>query len=274
MRLVGPLPEFLTRCVARFREERCAQAAASLAFTTLLALVPLLTVALVLISHFDLFSGLGTALRNFLLANLLPEKAGKVIATYMLQFTQKTGRLTALGTGMLVATALLLMLSIDRVFGQIWRVKEPRPLVRRIFIYLGGLALGPVVLGACVVAATYLMTASLGLVNEPKWMTNLFLKILPALLLAALCGLIYYAMPNRPVMPRHAVVGGAVAALGFALVQRGFGFYVSAFPNYTLIYGAFATVPIFLVWLYLSWLVVLAGALATAVLGEMRPARR
>jgi membrane protein len=274
MRLVGPLPDFLMRCVARFREERCAQAAASLAFTTLLALVPLLTVALVLISQFDLFSGLGAALRNFLLANLLPEKAGQVIAAYALQFTQKTGRLTALGTGMLVATALLLMLSIDRVFGQIWRVRQPRPLLKRIVVYLGGLILGPVVLGACVAMATYLVTASLGLVNEPRWLTDLFLKSLAVLLLAALCGLIYYAVPNRPVAPRHAVLGGMVAALGFALVQRGFGYYISVFPNYKLIYGAFATVPIFLVWLYLSWLVVLAGALTTAVMGEMRPAGR
>jgi membrane protein len=274
MRLVGHLPDFLMRCVARFREERCAQAAASLAFTTLLALVPLLTVALVLISQFDLFSGLGTALRNFLLANLLPEKAGKVIATYALQFSQKTGRLTVLGTGMLVLTALVLLLSIDRVFGRIWRVRQPRPIVRRVIIYLGVLVVGPLVLGACVAAATYLMTASLGLVNEPKWVTYLSLRMLPALLLAALCALIYYAMPNRPVAPRHAVAGGVVAALGFALVQRGFGLYVTAFPNYTLIYGAFAAMPIFLVWLYLSWLVVLAGALTAAVLGEMRPVRR
>ena len=273
MRLVGHLPDFLSRCFVRFREERCAQAAASLAFTTLLALVPLLTVALVLISQFDLFSGLGMALRNFLLANLLPEKAGNVITAYALQFTQKTGRLTALGTGMLVLTALLLMFLIDRVFGHIWRVRQPRPVFRRILVYLGGLLLGPVVLGACVAAATYLMTASLGLVNEPKWVTNLLLKILPALLLAALCALIYYAMPNRPVASRDAVAGGVVAALGFALLQRGFTVYLSAFPNYKLIYGAFATLPIFLVWLYLSWLVVLAGALTAAVLGEMRPAR-
>jgi membrane protein len=274
MRLVGLLPEFLRRCLVRFHEERCAQAAASLAFTTLLALVPLLTVALVLISHFDLFSGLGTALRNFLLANLLPEKAGKVIASYALQFSQKTVRLTVLGTGMLVVTALLLLFSIDRVFGKIWRVKQPRPLLKRIFVYLGVLILGPVVLGASVAAATYLLTASLGLVNEPKWMTNLFLWILPALLLAALCGLLYYAMPNRPVLPRHAITGGVFAAMGFTLVQRGFGFYVSVFPSYTLIYGAFASVPIFLVWLYLSWLVLLMGALATAVLGEMASSKR
>lgn len=274
MRLVGILPDFLMCCVARFREERCAQVAASLAFTTLLALVPLLTVALALISQFDLFSGLGTALRSFLLANLLPEKAGKVIAAYALQFTHKTGRLTLLGTGMLVLTALLLMLSIDRIFGRIWRVKQPRPLLKRSILYLGGLLLGPVVLGACVAVATYLLTASLGLVNEPKWMTELLLRTLPAVLLAALCGLIYYAMPNRPVAVRHAAIGGAVAALGFAILQRGFAVYLKAFPNYALIYGAFATVPIFLIWLYLSWLVVLAGALTAAVLGEMSSARR
>jgi membrane protein len=274
MRLVGPLPDFLTRCVTRFREERCAQAAASLAFTTLLALVPLLTVALLLISQFDFFSGLGVALRNFLLANLLPEKAGKVIAAYALQFSQKSGRLTLLGMTMLVATALLLLLSIERVFGRIWRVRQPRPLLRRILVYFGVLLLGPVVLGACVAAATYLLTVSLGLANEPKWMTELSLKTLPVLLLAMLCALIYYTMPNRAVALRHAIVGGLVAALGFALLQRGFGFYVRAFPTYTLIYGAFATVPIFLVWLYLSWLVVLAGALTTAILGEMRASRR
>jgi len=274
MRLVGPLPDFLTRCVRRFREERCAQAAASLAFTTLLALVPLLTVALVLISKFEFFAGLGVALRSFLLANLLPEKAGKVIAAYALQFSEKTGRLTVLGTGMLVTTAILLMFSIDRVFGQIWRVKQARPVVRRILIYLGGLVIGPVVLGASVAATTYLVTASLGLVNEPQWMTNLLLRILPTLLLAGLCSLIYFTVPNRPVSAVHAFAGGCVSAAGFALIQRGFGYYISAFPNYTLIYGTFATVPIFLVWLYLSWLVVLAGALTAAVLGEMRSARK
>ena len=274
MRLVGPLPDFLMRCVKRFREERCAQAAASLAFTTLLALVPLLTVTLVLISHFEFFASLGAALRNFLLANLLPEKAGKVIAAYVLQFSQKTGRLTILGTSMLVVTALLLLFSIDRVFSQIWRVRQQRPLVKRVLLYLTCLVLGPVVLGAIVAAATYLLTSSLGLVNEPKWIANLLLRSLPVLLLATLCSWIYYALPNKPVAPWHAVSGGVLTALGFALIQRGFAMYLSLVPNYTLIYGAFAALPILLVWLYLSWLVVLAGALAAAVMGEMRPAGR
>lgn len=274
MRLVGPLPDFIFRFVERFREERCMQTAASLAFTTLLALVPLLAVALVLISRFELFSGFGEALRGFLLANLLPEKAGKVVATYALQFSLKAGKLTAIGTAMIVVTAIMLMLSVDHAFGRIWRVKQPRPLLRRVAIYLGALVLGPIALGASIAATTYLVTASLGLVDEPRWVTDLFLKTLPVAMLATLFAFLYYAMPNRRVEPWHAIAGGLAAALGFSLVQRLFGFYVAKFPTYTLIYGTFAAVPIFLVWLYLLWLVVLVGALVAAVLGESTPGRR
>ncbi len=274
MRLAGPLPEFVLRCVKRFREERCAQVAASLAFTTLLGLVPLLTVALLLISNIDFFSGLGVALRKFLLVYLLPEKAGKVITAYALQFTQKTGRLTLLGTGMLFLTALLLMLSIDRVFGQIWRVKVPRPLYKRIALYLASLVFGPIVLGACVAMVTYIVTLSLGFVTETRWLTDVLLKILAVLLIATLASLVYYVVPNRAIVPLHAALGGSVTALGFALVQRGLSSYLAAFPTYRLIYGAFSSVPIFLLWLYLSWLAVLIGALVTAIIGEMYPLRK
>lgn len=273
MRLVGPLPDFVLRFIGRFREERCVQTAASLAFTTLLALVPLLFVALALISRFELLSGLGDALRGFLLANLLPEKAGKVIAAYALQFTVKAGQLTAIGTAMIVATAIMLMLNIDHTFNRIWRVKQPRPLVRRVAIYFASLLLGPVALGASVAAATYLVTASLGLADEPRWFNEWFLKTLPAAMLAMLFAFLYSAVPNRRVERTHAIAGGLVAALGFFLIQRLFGYYVTKFPTYALIYGAFATVPIFLVWLYLSWLVVLVGALVAAALGEPGSAR-
>lgn len=274
MRLAGLLPEFVSRFVERFREERAAQTAASLAFTTLLALVPLLTVTLVLISRVELFSGLGEALRGFLLANLLPERAGKVVAVYALQFSAKAGQLTAIGMLMIVVTAVMLMLSIEHAFGRIWRVKQPRPLVRRVAIYLAVLALGPIALGASIAATTYLVTASLGLVDEPRWINDLFLKALPVAMLAILFAFLYFALPNKRVGRRHAIVGGLAAALGFSLIQRLFGIYLAKFPTYTLIYGAFAAVPIFLVWLYLLWLVVLAGALVTAVLGESRASRR
>ncbi len=269
MQWVGPLPDFIARFRKRFREERCNQTAASLAFTTLLGIVPLLAVALVLISRVELFSGLSMALRNFLLANLLPEKAGKIIAAYVLQFSYKAEQLTAIGMSMVVITAILLMHSIERAFNRIWRVRRPRPLLRRVANYLGALVLGPVALGASIAATTYLVTASLGLVAEPRWVTELVLRLLPLALTATLFGFLYFSVPNRPVIPWHAAIGGIIAALGFALTQRVFGFYLTKATTYTLIYGAFASAPIFLIWLYLSWLVVMVGALTAAVLDEI-----
>lgn len=262
------LRDFCLLVVERFRSERCSQVAGSLAFTTLLALVPLLAVAVALISRFDFFTGLGEALRAFLLANLLPEKAGKVVAAYALQFTQQTARLTALGSALVFATAIMLTLTIDHVFSGIWRVSRPRPLLRRVAIYLAALLFGPVALGGSIVATTYLVTASLGLVGEPRWISTLLLSTLPEVMLAALFSFLYYVIPNRPVQLKHAVAGGVFAALGFAVMQRLFGLYIAKVPTYTLIYGTFATVPIFLVWLYLSWLVVLVGALVAALLPE------
>ncbi len=269
MQWVGPLPDFIARFKKRFSEERCTQTAAGLAFTTLLGLVPLLTVALVLISRVEVFSDLSLALRNFLLANLLPERVGKVIAVYALQFSYKAEKLTAIGMSIVLVTAILLMHSIERAFNRIWRVKRPRLLWRRVANYLGALVLGPIALGASIAATTYLVTASLGWVAEPRWVTELVLRLLPLALTAALFGFLYYAVPNRPVVPWHAATGGIIAALGFALTQRVFGFYLAKAATYTFIYGAFASAPIFLIWLYLSWLVVLAGALTAAVLDEI-----
>lgn len=274
MRMVGPLPEFVTRFVARFREERLSQVAASLAFTTLLGLVPLLAIALVVISHFELFSPLGEALRAFLLDNLLPDKAGKVIAGYAIQFTQKAGRLTLAGSMLLVATAVLLLLSIDRVFNRIWQAGRPRSLVSRVLLYLAALALAPVAAGLVIAVSTYLLTVSVGLLNEPPWVNALLFELLAVALVAALFALLYYAVPNAVVRRRYAVFGGIVASIGLDLMRRVFGFYLAKMSTYTLIYGAFAAAPIFLVWLYLSWLVVLVGALATALLGESGGGRR
>jgi membrane protein len=265
---------FTRKFVQRFRQERLSQAAASLAFTTLLGLVPLLAIAVVVISRFDFFAPLGEALRAFLLANLLPDTAGKVIAAYAVQFTQKTARLTLTGSALLVATAVLLMLSIDRVFNRIWRVGQPRPLVKRVLVYLAALALAPVVLGLVVASATYLLTASLGLLGDAPRMTALLFEGLAATLVCAMFALLYYAMPNRPVRPLHALLGGLVTALGLDLMRRAFGYYLAKMSTYTLIYGAFAAVPIFLVWLYLSWLVVLVAALTTAQLGDSGGGRR
>lgn len=259
------LRDFAALLYARFNATDCPQVAGSLAFTTLLALVPLITVAIALFSNFPGFADLGTSLKVFLLENLLPERAGHIITTYALQFSEKATGLTLIGTALLVVTALLLLSTIDRVFNTIWGVREPRPLMFRIAVYWFALTLGPLVLGGSAFASGYLVSASMELVDLP-WLGELSARLLPPLMLGGLFSYLYFAVPNHPVKPLHALAGGAVAAVVFLVMQRAFGMFIAQFPTYTLVYGAFAALPIFLVWLYMSWVIVLGGALISASL--------
>src|SRR5213594_1371317 len=133
--LLRQLGRFLAHVFRRFNQDRCLQIASSLTFTTLLALVPLVTIALTLMSAFPVFSGLGEQIHRFLLANMLPEAAGKVVTGYIEQFSGRTGRLTALGTAVLAVTAFMMMFTIERAFNSIWRVSRTRPVVQRVLIY-------------------------------------------------------------------------------------------------------------------------------------------
>lgn len=263
--LLAPF-RLVARVVRRFHVDRCTQAAASLSFSTLLGLVPLIAIALALITYSPFAASLGAALEKFLLANLLPDKAGAFIAKYVAQFAHKAARLTLIGGLVLGITALMQMLTIEHTFNIIWRVRAKRPLLRRIAMHLLALLLGPLIFGGSLLAISYIAGVSFGLVNEPRWLNTLVFRTLPYVCMTMLFALLYYTLPNRAVVKWHAVMGGIFATLGFVLLQRLFGIYVANFPAYTVIYGAFAAVPIFLVWLYLSWSVVLVGALIVAEL--------
>ena len=264
----------IARVLRRFHAERCAQTAASLSFATLLGLVPLIAVALALITRFPFAAGMSAALEKFLLANLLPERAGSIIAKYVVQFAHKAEHLTLIGIAALAATALMQMLTMEHAFNAIWQVREKRPLLRRITMHLLALLLGPVLFGGSLAVIAYLASVSFGLVDEPKWLNTIFFRILPLFFMTALFALLYYAVPNRAMSRWHALTGGVFATFGFVLMQRLFGGFIINFPAYTVIYGAFAAVPIFLVWLYLSWSVVLAGALIVAELPGASVSRR
>lgn len=263
-KLLIRLRDFARLLAQRFVDTRCPEVAGSLTFTTLLALVPLLTVTIAVFSNFPGFSHLGDALRDFLLQNLLPEKAGQIVATYALQFSQKAANLTLIGTAFLIVTALMLMLTIDGVLNTIWGVRKSRPLLARISIYWVVLTLGPLFLGASLAATSYLISTSLGLVNDPPWLRIIIFRTLPVLLLGLLFAFLYFSIPNTRVNALHALIGGMAAALAFVLMQRALGLYFARFPSYTLIYGTFATLPIFLLWLYASWVVILLGAILAA----------
>lgn len=259
---------FLQRVGRRYRLMRSSQVAGSLAFTTLLSLVPMVTVGLVILSKFPVFNAVAEALRGFLLENLLPQKAGEVIAKYTLQFTQKAAGLTLLGSLLLFVTAFMTMQTVDRAFNQIWQVARNRAVLQRVLVYWVLLTLGPLALGASLAATSYVVSASLGWVEQASWLRGVLLRGLSWIVLAALFGFLYFAVPNRQVAWRSALIGGLAAGAGFLLMQRLFGWYLVSFPSYTLIYGAFAVVPIFLLWLYLSWSMVLIGALIAAELDD------
>lgn len=260
------LRDFVRLFAERFAATRCQQVAGSLAFTTLLSLVPLVAVTLGVFGNLPGMDQLGTSLKTFLLQNLLPERAGRIITTYALQFSQKAGQLTLIGTGLLAVTALMLLGTIEKAFNSIWGVRRPRPMLMRLTVSWFVLTLGPVVFGASVIATGYLVTTSMEWAAHLPWIGEVAARVLPPLLLGGLFSFLYYAVPNHPVRPMHAIAGGITAAVVFFLMQRAFGMFIASFPTYTLIYGTFAALPIFLIWLYLSWVVVLLGALIAAML--------
>ena len=269
LRKTPPLIDFATLVWRRFREERCLQIASSLTFTALLAIVPIITVALTLISAFPVFREMMLHLQQFLVQNMLPQSA-EAIAQYAEQFADNAGRLTAVGVAFLFVTAMIVLLTIDRAFNQIWRVPRRRTTVQRVFIYWALLTVGPLLIGASLSLTSWMVSFSLGLVGEIPYATLMMAKVMPVLLTGFAFALIYITIPNRRVLVRDALSGGFLAALAFEGMKHGFAAYITHFPTAKVVYGAFASVPIFLLWIYLSWVVVLFGAVAAAVMPEWR----
>ena len=260
----------------RIREDRCTQVAGSLTYTTLLALVPLVAVVLAVASAFPWFKSLTLRLDDFLLANMLPETVGRTVLRYVDQFTQRAGRLTAIGLGLLALTAGMLMVTIEREFNQIFGVRRGRPLPRRVLLYGAVIVLGPVLMGLSISMTSYLVTESLGYTRGLPYVGDTLLRAGPVLITVLALSMLYYLVPCRRIAMRHAFAGGFAAGMLFELMRRGFALYVTTFPTYSVVYGAFAAVPVFLLWLYLSWLVVITGCSLTALFSgfhERRPER-
>ena len=261
---------FLRFVAFRFVDDRCAQIASSLTFTTLLSLIPLITVMVMVFAAFPVFTDLMAQIKIFMLMNMVPEVAGKVITVYMTQFSAEAAKLTMLGIVGLTITALLLIYTIDHAFNVIWRVHKPRTVLQRFLTYWAVLTIGPIILGASLSLTYYLVSFSLGYVRHTPLLGQTALKLLPVALMSLAFTLLYLAVPNRYVPWKHALVGGVFAGIAFELMKRVFAWYITSFPTYTLVYGAFATFPIFLLWIYFSWLVILLGAVIAAALSHWR----
>ncbi|MBI3149759.1 MAG: YihY family inner membrane protein [Betaproteobacteria bacterium] len=258
--------DFVALVVERFRLHRCSQTASSLAFTTLLALVPALVIFLGIFSLSPYFAGFAKALKVFLFANLVPDAAGKITTVYMSQFISHAGKLTAAGTAVLSVSVLLLLLTLDQAFNAIWLVRKVRPLWRRVLRYVVGMIGGPLLIGILLGLATRWLGKAAGWGPVLSEISGGVSDLLPFVLTTLLLALLFRVIPKRYVPWKHALMGGLLTALVIELLEVGFALYVRYLGTFKLIYGAFASVPIFLLWIYCLWVVVLLGAIVTATL--------
>jgi membrane protein len=262
------LVAFAAALPRRLFEDRLTQAAGSLTYTTLLSIVPLVVVTLALSTAFPALDRVIGDLQNYLLSNFLPKATGiDTVVKQVNTFASGVGKLTGVGLVVLGVTAVMLMLTIDDVMNRIFRVERKRSLAQRIVMYWAVLTLGPILIGAGISMTSALAVHSLGLLNLSAF-TQTALGVLPFLLTWAALVALYILVPNRHVPLGRALAGGLLAGAAIEIAKRSFAQFVSGFPGYTLIYGAFAALFTFLVWVYLSWLIVLVGATFTATLVE------
>jgi membrane protein len=249
----------------RWTEDRCPQIAGNLTYTTLLALVPIFTVAISVLSASRYFAAMIAQLKAFLLVNLAPAASAKLIGLYMEDFAASAERLTWTGTAIVLVVSVLMMLIIDRSLNSIWRVHRRRPYWLLVPGYVALFVVGPFLIGAGLAATTFVLSVSAGF--GPLDVEPVLFRLVSLASTVLAFFLVYKVVPHRHVPWRHAVAGSVVAALLFEAAKELFGVYVRHATTYSLVYGAFAAVPLFLVWLEISWMVVLFGAELTACAG-------
>ncbi len=248
----------------RFREDRLGLTAGSLTFTTTIAVVPLFTVMLALFSAFPVFARFRRVLEQQVIQGLVPDAIAKQVLLALTKFAGKASQLGGLGMVGLGITAMALMLTIDHTLNGIWRVRRSRPIAQRVLVYWAALTLGPLLVGASLWLTSYVLSASRGLVDELPGGVGLLLGLIVFALQTAGFAALYRYVPNTFVRWDHAWGGALFTSLGLELAQRGLAFYLSKVPVYATIFGAFSAVPILLVWIYLSWLILLMGAVVVA----------
>ncbi|MBK9246167.1 MAG: YihY family inner membrane protein [Burkholderiales bacterium] len=264
--------EVLAFALRRAREVQVAQVAGGLTFTTTLSIVPLLAVALSVFAAFPMFAEYRLALERQLLQGMLPPQLASTILRYLHDFSANAAGLTALGLVFLLVTALLMIHTVDRVLNDIWRVQARRSVLARVLVYWTLLTLGPLAIGASLSATSYVFALSGSPLARSSGFMRIALDLAPFVLGGLALAVLYVLVPNRKVAWHDALIGGFVAsAIGEAL-SYGFGLYIRT-GTLTSIYGAFSALPLFLLWVYLSWYALLLGAAIAATLPMLRATR-
>lgn len=259
---------FPARAYARLRDVHLARTAASLSFTTLLALVPLATVAIAFVARFPIFEQGLAAFEGFLLKDLLPVSTAVLVHEHVMRFAAQAARLSGLSIVLVCITAGLALHTVEREINAIWGIRHGRSLPRRVILYALGLTAGPVVIGASISITTWVIAQSLALVPLQKTFGETIVRALPFVFFTLGLTLLYRYVPARRVPLAPALAGGVLAALALEGAKHGFTFYVMRVSSYELVYGALSALPVFLAWIYLCWIIVLAGAAVSATLAE------
>jgi membrane protein len=265
---------FIWRVAMRMRDIGLTRTASSLSFTTLLAIVPMATVALAFVARFPIFEQWFAALEGFVFKNMLPSSTATVVHEYVLGFAEQAARLTGISIALIAVTAGLAISTVEREINLIWGIRRRRPLARRAVVYVIGLTAGPVLLGASISLTTWLIGESLAVVPIRKTQSDVILRTLPFVFGTAGLTLLYKAVPARYVGWWPALVGGVTCGLALEAAKYGFAWYLTWVNTYQVIYGALAALPVFLLWIHLCWVIVLSGAAISATAAELRPQRR
>ena len=266
--------------IRRFADQHGLQAAAALTFTTLLAVVPLLAITLGVFSAFPAFAALRGYFEEALFANLVPQ-VGEQARLYLASFARNTAKLTAVGMVALAVSAVMLLMTIQSTLNRIFAVRHQRALILRVLVFWSLLTLGPVLLALALSLTSDLAQVARATVSDAGFVTGGFETragwprhvLAIALEILAFTGL-YVIVPNRPVPWRDGLIGGLLAVLLLEILKRVFALYFMVFPAYQTIYGALATIPIFLIWLYACWTVILIGAVFAASFSDWWAQRR
>ena len=252
----------------RFIARRGPQSASALAYTTLLSIVPLVGVLFSLFGSLPVFEDIRSIMEEFVFANFVPE-FGRVVQGYLIEFSLNAAQMTHTGIIALIVVALLMMWGIESAMNQVWDVTERRNPALRFLIYLVVLTLGPVLLGIGLYSTSYLLALPVvKSVDSSLLVKERLLTVMPFLTTTLAFTLLYTLVPNCRVNRHHALTGGVFAAVCFEIAKYSFGLYVRAVPTYEIIYGALAVIPMFLVWIYVSWVIVLLGAQVACCLTE------
>jgi membrane protein len=247
---------FVRFVIQHFIKDDCAYIASALAFTTILAVVPLMSVGLSVFSTFPIFQNLADPVQNFIFDNFVPA-SGKIVQTHLQQFASQVSKLSVWGVAFLIITALLVMFTIERAMNKIWRVSSSRHGVPAFLIYWAIISLAPVILGLSLAASSYLISMPMLVAHQPP---SILLHSSPAFLSLIGFTFLYVVVPNCPVKIHHAFWGALVATILFESAKQAFAYYLIRYNTYELLYGAFATVPIFFIWVYWVWIITLLGA--------------